>query len=246
MTALLNLTPGRIFRKQEFRDIVLAYSPEKSEASINWMLHTLAEKGDILSVGYGRYIVPAAGSKDRIVYCYPHTDEFRRIETLAEDAFPYVEFQMWELMQMNDFVNHQIAKNVIFVETEKMLIDSFYEMLHEAYPYAMYEPDEKTFYRQRAPETDVVVQKLLTESPAPVFNHDCAIEKILVDLFSKKLPGVLIEKSEYKAIYEDIFHKYRIDEIRMFRYARRRNLEQTIRNFINNRTDIHLLTESVL
>ncbi len=236
-------TPGTIFRKQDFRDGVRAFAPETTETSISWMLHTLIEKGDILSVGYGRYMLPSENIEPRKKYQYPHSDDYVRIEKLVTEFFPNAAFQMWELIQLNDFVNHQIAKNVIFVDIEKMLMDSVYELLHEQYPYAMYSPDEEYFYRQRGPETDIIVQRLITEAPKPDFDHECTIEKILVDLFSKKISGALIEKSEYRAVFEDVFQKYHVDETRMFRYARRRNLEQTIRDFIRNQTSIHLTAE---
>ena len=240
---LQQFTPGTIFRKQEFWNSVHAAAPGTAETAINWMLHTLIEKGKIVSVGYGRYMIPADNNKPGKKYQYPHSDEFLQIENLITEFFPYAVFQMWELIQLNDFVNHQIAKNVIFVEVEKMLMDSVYELIHEHYPYAMYSPNEDSFYRQRAPETDIIVQKLLTEAPRPDSNHECTIEKILVDLFSKKLSGALIERSEYKAIFEDVFQKYHVDEIRMFRYARHRNLDQTIRDFIQDQTNIRLITE---
>ena len=106
----------------------------------------------------------------------------------------------------------------------------------------MIQPTYDTFYKQRAPETDIVVQKLLSEAPAPDVNHSCVIEKLLVDLLSKKLSGSLIERSEYPRIYEDVFRKYNIDETRMFRYAKRRHLYDRLLSFIKTKTDIHLMT----
>ena len=120
--------------------------------------------------------------------------------------------------------------------------NTVYELLHEKYPYAMIQPTHDTFYKQRAPETDIVVQKLLSEAPAPDANHSCVIEKLLVDLLSKKLSGSLIERSEYPRIYEDVFRKYNIDETRMFRYAKRRHLYDRLLSFIKTKTDIHLMT----
>lgn len=42
-----------------------------------------------------------------------------------------LEFQMWELIQFNEFLNHQIAKNIIVVEVENMLEDSVFDTLRE-------------------------------------------------------------------------------------------------------------------
>ena len=140
------------------------------------------------------------------------------------------------------FRSHQIAKNVIFIEVESMLVDTVYEMLHEKYPYAMIQPTTDTFYKQRAPGTDIVVQKLLSEAPSPDANHSCRIEKLMVDLMSKKLSGNMIERSEYARIYEDIFRKYNIDETRMFRYAKRRHLYDSLLSFLTTKTSVQLIT----
>ena len=122
------------------------------------------------------------------------------------------------------------------------MVDTVYEMLHEKYPYAMIQPDTDTFYKQRAPETDIVIQKLLTEAPTANDGHSSPLEKLLVDLLSKKLSGNLIERREYPHRYEDTFRKYRIDETRMLRYAKRRHLYDTLLSFLEAQTDVKLMT----
>lgn len=233
---------GKIFNKASFREAVHSLNPVCSEASINWMLVTLRRQGTLASAGAGKYYrIPASASAKKN-YTYPHSQEYLSLEKSIAESYPLIDFQMWELIQMNDFVNHQIAKNVIFVEVENMLVDTVYEMLHENHPYAMIQPNEDTFYRQRGPETDIVVQKLLTEAPSSSENHSCSLEKLLVDLLSKKLSGCMIERSEYPHIYEDAFQKYNINETRMLRYAKRRHLYDTLCTFITTKTNIKLMT----
>ena len=241
-TILTHLPMGEVFNKNTFRKAVHSIYPDCSEASINWMLVTLRKKGSLASAGTGKYYRIPQNVPAKKKYSYPHSQEYLDLEKEITDAYSLANFQMWELIQMNDFVNHQIAKNVIFIEIEAMLVDTVYEQLHENHPYAMIQPTYAAFYKQRAPETDIVIQKLLSEAPAPNANHSCAIEKLLVDLLSKKLSGNLIERSEYPRIYEDIFHKYLIDETRMFRYAKRRHLYESLLTFINTQTDIKLMT----
>lgn len=206
------------------------------------MLVTMRKQGILASAGTGKYYYPSGKSAIKAIYQYPHSLEYQELERVITDSYPLLNFQMWELIQMNDFVNHQIAKNVVFIEVEVILVDTVYEMLHEKYPYAMIQPNIDTFYKQRAPGTDIVVQKLITEAPTPSIGHSSPLEKILVDLLSKKLSGNLIEKSEYPRIFEDIFRKYTIDETRMLRYAKRRNLYNVLLSFIETQTNIRLLT----
>ena len=70
-------------------------------------------------------------------------------------------------------------------------------------------------------------------------NSKC-MEKLLVDLYSKKLSGKLISRSEYQGIYEEAFSRYNIDEMKMFRYARRRHLEAEIDTFLREKTNVVL------
>ncbi len=241
-TVLTYLPIGKIFNKNTFREAVHSIYPDCSESSINWMLVTLRKKGSLASAGTGKYYRIPQDALPKKQYSYPHSSEYLDLEKDITGSYPLVNFQMWELIQMNDFVNHQIAKNVIFIEVESMLVDTVYELLHEKYPYAMIQPTSDIFFKQRAPKTDIVVQKLLSEAPSPDADHSCAIEKLLVDLLSKKLSGTLIERSEYPRIYEDVFRKYNIDETRMFRYARRRHLYDRLLSFITTKTGIQLMT----
>ncbi len=240
--ALPNLPEGQVFSKACFREAVHKINPECSEASINWMLVTLRKQGILASAGAGKYYVVPKQTKAKMSYQYPHSQEYRDLENAVLSAYPLVSFQMWELIQMNDFVNHQIAKNVIFVEVESMMTDTVYETLHEQYPYAMIQPDINVFFKQRAPGTDIVVQKLITEAPRPVYDRSSPLEKIIVDLFSNKLSGNLIERSEYPRIVEDVFRKYSIDETKLLRYARRRHLYNTLLSFIDSQTEVKLMT----
>lgn len=77
-----------------------------------------------------------------------------------------------------------------------------------------------------------MVLKLISETPKPRDGHSSILEKLLVDLFSNIFTGRLIERSEYPAIFEDAFSKYYLNESKMFRYARRRNVESQIKEFM--------------
>lgn len=241
-TVLKQLPIGKVFNKNNFRKTVYSIYPDCSETSINWMLFTLHKQGSLASAGTGKYYRIPQYAPVKKKYSYPHSPEYLDLEKEIIEVYPLANLQMWELIQMNDFVNHQIAKNVIILEVETMLVDTVYELLHEKHPYAMIQPTYDAFYKQRAPETDIVVQKLISEAPTPDANHSCVIEKLLVDLLSKKLSGSLIERSEYPRIYKDVFCKYNIDETRMFRYAKRRHLYDNLLSFIKVKTDIQLMT----
>lgn len=227
------------FTKQQFSNVVREVNAEYSGSSVSWLLSELKREQKIASVGRGIYIrVTEENGKRR--YDYDHLEEYLKIEQEVSREFPLVEFQMWEIYQMNEFINHLFGKNTIFVEVESMCEAPVFEMLHEKFPDVLFCPGRDMYYRQRGIDNTVVVQKLVSEAPKPVTGHSAPLEKLLVDLFSKKLTGKIISRSEYREIYEDAFSKYSIDETKMFRYARRRNLEAEIKTFLKEKTNVEL------
>lgn len=234
--------PGEIFGKSQFREAVHVLNPEYAESSVNWLLEKLKKENQIITVGRGKYErVPEVARKKQ--YTYIHSKEYQDIEKKIVEKYPLVDFQMWELIQFNEFVNHQIAKNLIVAEVENMLDEAVFDTLHEEYPYVLYSPQMEYYYRHKGPGNTVVVLKLISEAPKPREGYSSPLEKLLVDLFVNKFTGHLIERSEYPAILEDAFHKYYLDETKMFRYARRRNVETRMKAFIRQETAIKLRTE---
>lgn len=241
-TVLKHFLPGEIFKKSQFREVIHVLNPKYAESSVNWLLDKLKKENRIISVGRGKYERVPEETKKR-PYTYIHSREYQDIEKEIIVKYPLVEFQMWELIQFNEFVNHQISKNLIVVEVENMLEETVFDMLHGEYSYVLYSPQTEYYYRHKGEENTVVVLKLISEAPKPREGHSSPLEKLLVDLFVNKFTGHLIEKSEYPAIMEDAFHKYYLDETKMFRYARRRNAETRMKEFIRQETGIQLKTE---
>lgn len=238
---LIDFSHDITFTKNDFRISIQKRCPDCSERKITYLLSKMRSERLIMQVGYGKYrLFSCADVKSN--YTYNHSNEYKKIEMEIYENYPYVDFQIWELIQLNEFINHQIAKNVFIIEVEPMLVDAVFDLLHKQYPYALFSPSIEQYYRQKGIENDIVVLKLISEAPSMLPDHSCCIEKIMVDLFSNKFTGNLIEHSEYPMILEEIFRKYIIDENKLFRYAKRRNLDKRILEFIQNDTDISLLT----
>lgn len=235
---------GVIIEKQQFRDAVRRVNPTYADGSINWLLSKLRNEKKIVVVGRGKY-KRVSSLRHKKMYTYGHSAEYLSVEKSIIKKYPLVEFQMWELIQLNEFVNHQIAKNLLIVEVENMLTDTVFDMLHDEFPHVLFCPTLDFYYRHKGNEDTIVVLKLISEAPKPIEAHSCVLEKLLVDLYVKKFTGNLIERSEYKTIFEDSFEKYQIDESKLFRYARRRNIEKDIKTFICEQTDIVLATVQI-
>lgn len=227
------------FTKQQFSGMVRKINADYAESSISWLLSELKHEEKIVNVGRGIYLRTSEKNTKRDYIC-DHLGIYLEVEQAVQREFPLVAFQMWEIYQMNEFVNHLFGKNTVFVEVENMCEGPVFEMLHDKFKDVLFCPSENMYYRQRGGDNTIVVQRLISEVPKPVLGHSAPLEKLLVDLFSGKLTGKLISRSEYRVIYEGAFSKYYIDEAKMFRYARRRNLETEIKAFIKEKTDIEL------
>lgn len=223
------------FSTEEFFSTLKNENPDIGRSTVYKYLNKLSEQNRISRVGRGLY-----ASSEKKHYTYPLSETAKGVSTLIKENYPLVNFQVWELYQMNEFVNHQIARNTIIVDVENMLDDTIFNLLFDKYPHVLYSPSSDEYYRYAADET-IVVKKLISEAPASMDEyHLASLEKILVDLFGKGISGSLIPRSEYRAIFEDCFKRYSINTAMLFRYARRRSNAEQIRRFINENTNITL------
>ena len=223
------------FSTEEFFVNVRNENPDVARSTVYKLLKELCEQNRISRTGRGKYIKAV---KDE--YEYALSETAKEISALIKENFPLVDFQVWELYQMNEFINHQIAHNTIIIDVENLLADTIFNFLFEKYPHILYRPTSDEYYKYAGDET-IIVKNLISEAPPSLDEfHLASLEKILVDLFGKGISGALIPKSEYKAIFEDSFNRYNINKSMLFRYARRRSSADRIRKFMNEETSVVL------
>ncbi len=158
--------------------------------------------------------------------------------------FPHLKFQIWELNWMNEFLNHMIAHNMIFLEIENDGCEFVYTALKTEYSEKMLlRPLEKEL-NYYADDNIIIVDRLISESPSVKNDtHTVLIEKLIVDLFANRIIKNILSQAEYANILQQIFSKYRVDQAMLFRYARRRNKNKVIADYILKYTTIELLIE---
>ena len=223
------------FTAGEFEGALRIEKGNIARSTVYKILKELCASGEIVRSKRGLY-----AASDKKEYYYELSDTAKTISTQIHEAYPLVDFQIWELYQMNEFVNHQMARNTISVDVEDMLDESVFDLLFEKYPHVLHNPSLEQYYKYAGEET-IIVRNLISEAPPAVGEFkQASLEKMLVDLFGRGISGSLISRSEYQAIYEDAFKKYNINQAKMFRYARRRGIEKTIIDFIHTNTDIIL------
>lgn len=212
-----------------------------SEASFYKKVEELVKSGQIIRVGRNVYSLP---DDKRMTYEYKYSELAEEVAQEIAQQYPYVNFSIFEFVQLNDFVNHLIAHNVIFLSVEADIMDFVFETLRDKYPGKVLINPTVEIYHQYWSDNMIVLGKLTTEAPkGQKASWHTRLEKMLVDIMAEPLLLASISRAEYPHIYEDAFDRYIVDENGLFRYATRRKVTKKIKELIRKETDIVLRTK---
>ena len=230
------------FNREELFTEMKNHSQGITEAYFKAKLQSLLDDGEVARVGRNAYCVCKENDK---TYSYDYSQEAYDISGLITDNYPYLDFRIFELIQLNEFINHQIAHNTIFVSVEKDLGEFVFDSLKTVYPGKVLIYPTVEMFHQYWVEGMIVILKLPTESPRGK-GHVWAtcIEKMMVDAFCEKVIVSAYPSEEICSIIENMFHQYAVDESKLFRYARRRGVEKKFRTFLHEKTNITLRLEN--
>ncbi len=212
-----------------------------SEASFYKKVEELVKNGQIIRVGRNVYSLP---DDKRLMYEYRYSELADEVAQVIVQQYPSVNFSIFEFIQLNDFVNHLIAHNVIFLSIEADVMDFIFETLRDKYPGKVLINPTVEIYHQYWSDNMIVLGKLTTEAPkGKKISWHTRLEKLLVDIIAEPLLLASISRAEYPHIYENAFDRYIVDENGLFRYASRRKMKKKIIELIRKETDIVLKTK---
>lgn len=210
-------------------DFALAYKAENKEASdssCRFVLQKLLDSGSIARVGRNTYRINDKTSRK---YNHEYSALANSVAGKIQEFYPELNFRIFELVQLNEFVNHQIAHNALFIFVEGDLGEYVFDTLKEEYAGRILLNPNADMYHQYWADDMLVIKKLITEAPKGTgeFWHT-DLEKLLVDIVSDKLLRSCVNQGEYKTIFTQAFKDFYIDESQLFRYARRRNAKAKV------------------
>ena len=150
-----------------------------------------------------------------------------------EEKYPAIQFTVLETGLMNDFLNHLVAQNTVFVQAEKEISVFVFRFLQEiGYERLLYKP-KKTDYALYWEKDCIVITDLISEAPlSAAALHEICLEKMLVDMYCDKLISTTHSKSEYPQVLHQAMGTYLIELPKMMRYARRRGRESEIKHIL--------------
>ena len=225
--AISGLQPGKPYSRGELLDCLCALNPCLQENSFYWIIGSMLKAGTFVRVGRDAYALPTG--QELPIYTPGYSDEAKKLILTVEKAFSLVRFTVFETVLMNEFLNHLIAQNTIFLQVDKDISLYVFRFLQEAgYRDLLYKPSKKELDLYWAKDC-IIVTDLVSEAPLLKPDpHSICIEKMLVDMFCDKLICGSYSKAEFSSIMEQAFGRYQIDRQKLLRYARRRNKETEI------------------
>lgn len=234
------VTSNQVFSKDDLFSILCANGYSNSRNTFLADFQLLLKKNLVQRVGRNAY---CAASQSKSTYSHNYSDLSIAVANRIKEAHPFLDFTIFETVQLNEFINHQIGRNTLFVNTNLSTADYVFDTLQEVYPGQVLLHPSLEIYHQYRQENTIVLSNLISE--APLLKTDTwkvSVEKLLVDLIADPILIDSIYEQELPAIFEGFFEKYLVDESKLFRYAKRRHAYDKIVNFIADKTTISLRT----
>lgn len=221
-----------IFDRKDLLRYSRKIDPEFLDTSVRNLLEYLLKSGKVARVGRNQYIKILKFEKSQ-KYSYHYSKESKSIMKTLQSRYPHLEYRVWELSWLNEFLNHQIAQNKIFIEVESIGCEYVFEELNKEYKgKILLKPNDEELYRYGGHNT-IVVCKLVSEAPKGEKKYENPLEKLIVDLYANKTVKSLIHSGERDDVVRDITNKYYIDKSKLLRYASRRSKKEEIERILS-------------
>lgn len=226
------------FSRNDLLEAITSLGSDMGEALFKATLQKLLKSEAIVRVGRNAYCIPDTNVH---IYNYNYSDLACEVAKQVAKDFPYLDFTIMEYIQLNAFVNHQLAHNIIFLSVEADLGNFVFDKLKEIYPGKVLIYPTPDIFHQYWYDGMIVIEKLVSEAPMGVKQRwHTRLEKLLVDVMTDPLLIDSISEAERPVIYENAFEQFIIDESCLFRYANRRGAGEKIRDFIKYKTTVKL------
>ena len=225
------LSSGTVYSRDELYSALSLERNKLSDSTFRWILYHLLLEEKIFRIDYDAYVI----DKPQMLPEYK-PDYSDKAKTLMEELavkYPHTPFVIFESTLMNEFLNHQIAQNTIYVQITKDISSYVFDNLQEEYPgRVLYRPNKGIFNTYWTKDC-IVVLDLISQAPLSKDNpHDMTAEKMLVDIIAEKSIAATYSPAELPQIFENVRRNYRIDRHKISRYAGRRGKSSLVDAYV--------------
>lgn len=224
------LEPSVVYSREELYEILRKVHPQLTPAAFSWLLWTLQRERRVMRLGRDRYVACDAG---RPAYEPYYSERALALQKLVEEQYPLVDFTVVESVQLNEFLNHLIAQDTIYLQVNRQVSEFVFDLVREEIPgVVLYRPSVKEFYRYWKRDC-VVVLNQISEAPVDFLRpHEVTLEKLLVDVLAERTIQAVYDPAEYPWIIENALRMYALDLPKLLRYARRRNRGREVQSVL--------------
>lgn len=194
-------------------------------------LSRLAQTGAVKNVGRGLYQI----GKGETVVMRPSSEIIRIAQELRE-AFPMAKFAIWSLQMLSDYSHYMIGKDLIFVETTKMLSASMRDMLASKGYRTILKPGKRDFQEYTYyPDRPVFILERKEQYGLVEFEGNLipTPERLWADVFyfvTRK--NLVFDPFELGLIFSAMVDREGINFSMLLRYSERRGIFREILIFL--------------
>ena len=226
---LLNFKEKTQISRKSLVERIRRENPSYKDSSVRWALYKLVHDGVITKmdaefyrIGSVKPYTPKPGSATK-----------NQIQEILQVQFPAIKAVVYESTILNEWVNHLISRNVLFVEVEKDYMRSVFRALQENIQTTILLKPSIDDYYLYASDATVIVSNLITQAPIHKDSYDIRIEKLLVDMFANSLLQEFASARDIEYMVDDIFSTYVVNTKTVLAYAKRRKLESVIQGVLH-------------
>ena len=220
----------KFIKKEELINCIKNQTNYNKASSIRWVMHQLVKDGKITKINNNYFYHGCLNE-----YKPTRNSEIKhKIQRIIKEKYPSLEVVIFESTILNEWLNHQVSKNIIFVQIEKMYSDHIFELLKDEMDHSiLYNPSVEDFYLY-SKDNLIIVSNMVSRSPRKNNSYDIKLEKLVVDILSDDLVTEFISQSEIPSLLKEIFSQYKINPKTIMAYAKRRNLDSIVLKYIHD------------
>ena len=206
-----------------------------NRGTVDWRIHDLKQKKVLQEIKIGLYTFSV-----KPVYA-PALDKVHvKLDKILRQNYRNVRYSIWNMNWLNEFSVHQFNRENLIVEIEKDLQESLRDLLEQQGFIDMAWSIGNQRMQFPGVKNPVFILPLLSRAPIREVTIDRktypipSVEKILVDIYDNNTLFYFLQGAELQRIFENAMSKYAINFTTLFGYAKRRNKEKSLKNYVKN------------
>ena len=157
------LQEGQSYRRTDLINLLKQDHRGLNENTYSWAIGNMLKNGILQRTGWGYYVLSKKEQKAPYVPLY--SVEAQTIRFLVSNQFPQLGFTIFETTLLNEFLNHLIAKNAVYVQTERRFSNDVFDFLKwNTDRFVLYRPSAKQYSLYFRPNM-IVVHDWVSEAP---------------------------------------------------------------------------------